>query len=197
MSKTEIEIKLPVKDIVMTLRKIREISAYSHTEYIRDVIYGLKGVKDKKIRLRYCDCLSKLSIEAIYKGRSGLRKSMKSKSREKIEIEKHVYSGDSPIDAISSVMAEGDYKEENSYEKTRFIFTHPKVLLTVDIYPYGAWIEIESESKRAIWDVARQLGYKEKDAITDNADELHLKWNKLAKHEELWDVRFGLNFREI
>ena len=191
MPKTEIEIKLPVKDIVMILRRIREISTYSHTEYIRDVIYGLKGEKGKKVRLRYCDSLYKLTVEAIYKGKAG------GKNKEKVEIEKQIYSGNSPAETLSSIMTEGDYKEENSYEKMRAVFIHPKVLITLDIYPYGAWIEIESESKKAIWRVARQLGYKEKDAITDNADELYLKWNKLAKHEELWDVRFGLNFREI
>ncbi len=194
MSKTEIEIKLPVKDIVSTLRKIRELATYSHSEYIRDVIYGLKGVKDKKIRLRYSDSLYKLNIEAIYKGRAGLKKNGK-ESKEKIEIEKHIYSGNSPIEALSSIMIEGKYKEENSYEKMRVVFIHQEVLITLDIYPYGNWLEIESESKRAIWSIAKQLGYAKGDAITDNADELYLKWNKKAKHKELWDVRFGLNFR--
>lgn len=178
----EVEIKLAVRDIVSTLEKLRQIAQFSHTQYIRDVIYG-DGNK-KKIRLRFKDEFEKLTVEAIYKYK------VQSGNGTKKEIEKEIYIGNSKEEALKAILAEGDFKEENSYEKIRILFFHPKVEIALDIYPFGVWLEIEGRAKD-IWGVARKLGFSRTDAVNLNADECYLEWNKTKGWDELWDVRFG------
>lgn len=183
MSEIETEIKLPIKDMVETLRRLRGIATYSHTEYVRDVIYGAEG--KKKIRLRYRDALNQLLVEATRKYK------VPSEDGTKKEVEEEIYSGRSPEDAIFAIQSQG-YREENSYEKIRIVYLKgASVIVTVDIYPFGSWLEIEGKTED-IWPVAEYLGYGKEEVCTQNADECYLEWTKKAGLPELWDVRFGL-----
>lgn len=184
--KIEKEIKFPVKDVNTILEKINKesVAKFSRTEYIRDIIYG--SIDDsRKIRLRLQNNFENLSVEAIYKHKIDYSDDVK------VEVEEIIYKGNQIKDALSAIKQQGDFEEENSYEKIRNIYLGDKVEITLDIYPYGIWLEIEGDPEK-IWDAAKKLGYKKEEGITLNADELYLEWNKKQGLKEFWDVRFGL-----
>jgi adenylate cyclase class IV len=183
--KIEKEVKFQVDDIVKSLSDIRRISKFSHVEYIRDIIYGEKE-NNKKIRLRISDTFGGVLLNAIYKYKVDSSEKIKS------EIEEIIYNGSNMNEALEAIRRNGEFKEENSYEKVRVVYGAQNVEITLDIYPYGVWIEIEGDPKN-IWEIAEKLGYSKKDAITQNADELYMEWNKKAGLKELWHVRFGLS----
>jgi len=183
-TQTEQEIKLFISNTPTTLEKIRRVGKYVRTEYIRDIIYGEKD-NNKKIRLRIEDNFEFASVSAVCKYRISVQNSIKK------EIEEIVYKGVSTEEAISMIKMRGDFKEENSYEKIRIIFTADTAEITVDIYPFGCWIEIEGEPEK-IHCLAQTIGFSKKDYITTSADDLYLKWIKTHNLPEQWDVRFGL-----
>ena len=187
-SNTEEEIKLPVENISDALNNIRLVGTYSRTEYIRDTVYGNKLSKeDKKIRLRISDNLEYSLVEATRKYR------ITENSEVKREIEETIYKGSSEDEAKSMIELQGDFVEENSYEKIRVHFSaNGEVDITLDIYPYGAVIEVEGKEEK-VKSIASKMGYTKKDYILDSADDLYLKWIKENKLAEQWDVRFGLN----
>lgn len=182
----EEEVKLAVQDIPTTLFKLRSVGKYVKTVYIRDVIYGIPK-EQKKIRLRIQDNFESRLIDATHKYRVAVKDGIKR------EIEEIIYKGDSCDDAVKAILTHGDFIEENSYEKTRIIFRDAhSTEITLDIYPYGAWIEIEGSPAR-IHTLAKELGFTEKNYITNGADNLYLTWIKKHNLPEMWDVRFGLN----
>ena len=184
--KAEEEIKLFVKDIATTLKKIRSVAKYIRTEYIRDIIYGKKEEK-KKIRLRIEDNFEYTNINAIYKYKVSIEEGIKK------EIEETIYRGNCIEDSKRIIELQGDFSEENSYEKTRVLFMDEyDTEITLDIYPFGTWLEIEGEPNR-IHHLAEKMGYSTKDYINNNADELYIEWIKNNNLPEMWDVRFGLN----
>ncbi len=184
-TKTEEEIKLPVSDIASVVARMRSLGTYVRTVYIRDVIYGT-NVDSKKIRLRLEDNLEYLSIDATYKYRVAVEDGIKK------EIEETVYKGSSFDEALRRIALQGDFKEQNSYEKTRILFEGPNdIEMTLDIYPFGVWLEIEG-ARADIHDVAKRLGFSKKDYIDASADDLYLAWIRRHGLPEMWDVRFGL-----
>ena len=183
-SKVENEVKFLAKDIVSTLVNIRKVATFSRTEYIRDVIFGSTSDK-KKIRLRVQDNFENSSLEVMYKYK------ITGDGNIKTEIEETIYSGGRMEDALRAIAHHGDFKEENSYEKIRAIYLGDDVEITLDVYPYGVWVEIEGDPEK-IWVVASKIGYKKNSGITQNADELFLEWVKKHGLKEHWDVRFGL-----
>ncbi len=181
----EQEIKIEIKDISSFLMKVRKIAKYKKTEYIRDVIYGSEEEK-KKIRLRIVDNFEYQSIDTTHKYKVDIEEGVRK------EIEEIIYKGSSVKDAISSIKSRGDFKEENSYEKTRILFIDDTdTEITVDIYPFGVWCEIEGQICN-IHDVVKKLGYSKDDYCIEGADDLYLTWNKNKNLKEMWDVRFGL-----
>ena len=183
--KLEEEIKLAVQDIPTILSKVRSVAKYVRTDYLRDIIYGIKDEK-KKIRLRVQDNFEFRLVDATYKYRVAVEEGIKK------EIEETLYKGNSYEDALKIIYSQGEFVEENSYEKTRVIFDGPHdTEITLDIYPYGAWLEIEGESSK-IHEVAKRLGFAQKDYIETGADDLYLAWIKKHNLPEMWDVRFGL-----
>ena len=79
--KLEEEIKLAVKDIPATLSKIRSIAKYVRTEYLRDIIYGIKNDK-KKIRMRIQDNFEFRLVDATYKYRVAVEDGIKKEIEE-------------------------------------------------------------------------------------------------------------------
>ncbi len=184
-SKIEQEIKLEVQDISVTLSKIRSIAKYARTEYLRDVIYGRTEDK-KKIRMRTQDNFECPLIDVTYKhkiaGEEGIKK----------ELEEILYRGNSNETALQIISSQGNFIEENSYEKMRVLFVGEKETeITVDVYPYGVWVEVEGEPDQ-IHKIAKQLGFTKKEYIESSADDLYLEWIKQHSLSEMWDVRFGL-----
>jgi len=185
--KIEKEVKFLVEDVNTILEKIKTegVAQFPRTEYVRDVIYGL-AESNRKIRLRLQNNFKNLSVEAIYKHK------IHSADGVKTEVEEIIYKGEHIKDALSAIKQQGDFKEENSYEKIRVVYLlGANVEITLDVYPYGIWLEIEGEPEK-IWETAKKLGYKKEDSVVLNADELYVEWNKKQGLKEHWDVRFGL-----
>lgn len=185
--KIEKEIKFQILDINTILSKLSQMKNihFLKTVYIRDIIFGTAN--NHKIRLRTeNDFSTHALVEAIYKYRINDEKHIKT------EVEDIIYRGENIDDAICEIQKQGDFKEENSYEKMRVIFHHDKTEITIDIYPYGVWMEIEGIPED-IWSISSSLGFTKNDAILLNADELYLEWNKKLGLREFYDVRFGLN----
>jgi hypothetical protein len=182
--KIEKEIKLIVSDISMALERVRSIAKYLRTEYIRDVIYGISG-DNKKIRLRISDNFEYCSFDATHKYKVSLEEGVKK------EVEEIIYKGNSLKEAEHMIKMQGDFKEENSYEKARVLFMSGDTEITLDIYPFGVWLEIEGDIAK-IHHLAEKMGFSKKDYITDSADDIYLKWIKSNNLKEQWDVRFGL-----
>lgn len=184
-TQVEEEIKLKVDDISTVLPKVRSFAKYVRTEYIRDVIYGQRDGK-KKIRLRIEDNFESQLIDATYKYKVAVHEGIKK------EIEEFLYKGPSREEALRAIAAQGDFVEENSYEKIRVLFTDPEgTEITLDIYPHGTWIEIEGVPKH-IHAAAKRLGFGQSEYIESGADDLYLEWIKAHSLPEMWDVRFGL-----
>ncbi len=182
----ENEIKLKIEDVSGMLARLRELTKYSHTEYLRDVIYGIKNEK-KKIRLRLSDNFEHTCVEATHK-----YKTAADDGDVKKEIEEIIYKGSRLDDALAMIRLQGDFEEENSYEKMRVVFNDEMdTIVTVDIYPFGCWLEIEG-SIDCIHALAKKLGFTIKDYIKEGADDLYLKWIKEQNLPEMWDVCFGL-----
>jgi len=183
--KIEKEVKFLVKDINGILETIntKQVGKFSKVEYIRDIVFGCEG-ESKKVRLRMQNNFQNMSIEAIYKYKIDYVENIKA------EVEEIIYKGNQMKDALKMIQHHGNFKEENSYEKIRATYFGDKVEITLDVYPYGVWVEIEGDPEK-IWEAAMKLGYKKDYAITSNADELYLDWNKKYQPKEFWDVRFG------
>lgn len=183
---TEEEIKLPISDLPSMLKKIRAVAKYVRTGYIRDIIYG-KENDSKKIRLRIEDNFEYVSIDATHKYKVAVEEGVKK------EVEETIYKGSSFDEALGMVALQGDFKEENSYEKTRILFKDVNNTdITIDIYPFGAWLEIEGTVTN-IHRIADGLGFSKKEYMDAGADELYLTWIKKFNLPEMWDVRFGLS----
>jgi adenylate cyclase class IV len=136
--------------------------------------------------LRVQDNFESRLVDATYKSKVSVEEGIRK------EIEETLYKGDSCENALEIIAFRGDFVEENSYEKIRVVFAGPHdTEITLDIYPYGAWVEVEGESSK-IHDVAKRLGFAQKDYIETSADDLYLAWIKKRNLPEMWDVRFGL-----
>lgn len=182
----ELEAKFLISDIHSLLTKIRKFATFKNVEYIKDTIWGAEG--KHKIRHRIYDSFESPNIEVMYKYK------VEDKDGIKTEVEETLYTGTNNDDAVGAIKKQGDYAEENSYEKVRTNYIYDGVILSVDVYPFGTYLEIEG-SESAIWKAAKLLDLKKDDSITKNADECYLSWNEEMKLKELWHVRFGLTDR--
>jgi len=79
---------------------------------------------------------------------------------------------------------------ENSYDKIRFLFKRPDYEVTIDIYAFGKFCEIEGEENKTR-QVAKKLGFDPKDSLKENIDLLYCKWAKKNKRKELYHWGFG------
>lgn len=179
----EIEAKFLVDDVSEVLGKLTKLAHYKGCEYIRDTIYNLN---DARLRLRVKNNFEKNEIEAMFKHRVGGGEGLK------VEVEELVYKGDKLEEAMKKIKSLGEFVEHNSYEKIRLSYeiSEPDSHLTLDIYPYGAWLEIEG-NEIAIWKNAEKLDFKKGKSTEKNADELYEEWCRKNKIDVLWDIRFG------
>jgi len=179
----EIETKFLINDISLILGKLAETAYYKGCQYVRDTIYNLG---DARLRLRVKNNFEKKEIEAMLKHRVSGKEGLK------VEVEELIYKGGELKKAMEKIKSLGEFVEYNSYEKIRLNYEmfHPNSHLTLDIYPYGVWLEIEAD-ENAIWKNAEKLGLKKEEAIAKNADELYEDWCRKNKVNILWDVRFG------
>lgn len=181
----EVEMKFFIQDIDSVLPKLQQNANFLKVEYILDTIYGEKESK-KKIRHRVVNNFISRQIEVIYKSK------ISSENGIRTETEEILYQGDDDKSAIKAIKEQGDFEPENSYEKIRIVYSYKNLAkLFVDIYPYGAYLEIEGK-RDCFKDILNFLSLTESDATTKNADECYLEWNSKMNLKELWHIRFGL-----
>lgn len=180
----EVETKFFVDDISEALGRLAGVACYKGCQHVRDTIYNLD---DARLRLRVANNFEKKEIEAMFKYRVGGGNGLK------MEVEELVYKGDKIEEALGKIDSLGKFVEYNSYEKIRLNYeiSNPHAHITLDIYPFGSWLEIEAD-ERAVWESAEKLGFRKEDSIEKNADELYEEWCRKNKIDILWDVRFGL-----
>ena len=184
--KKEIEIKFKISQVDELLTKLNKISRFIRVLYLRDIIYGTGiGPDEKKFRLRIENSMGNVYYEVVSKYK------IQEHNKFVASIEEVFYKGENKEEAISTIKKFGDYNEENSYEKIRLVYNKNELEIAVDIYPYGAVLEIEGETKK-VKNFINQLGLNLKKATDKNADELFLEWAKRWKLPEFWEIRFGL-----
>ncbi len=167
----EKEFKFEIKNIEEVIGKIG--GARPEIFYCRDEIYGTKlGYQEGKIRKRMI--ISPKGIEISFE-KTKLLETRNNINRSKEEEIKEIPKG---------------YQRESSYDKIRFYFRRPKYRISVDIYFFGMFCEIEGE-ERIIRKVAERLGFKLKDNLKDNVDRLYCQWAKKNKRRELFHWGFG------
>ncbi|PIZ57726.1 hypothetical protein COY23_01025, partial [bacterium (Candidatus Torokbacteria) CG_4_10_14_0_2_um_filter_35_8] len=174
----EVETKFLIDNVSEVLGKLADTACYKGCEYIRDTIYNLD---DARLRLRVKNNFEKKEVEAMFKHRVGDGGGLK------VEVEELVYKGDNLEEALKKIKSLGEFVEYNSYEKIRLNYemSKPHSHLTLDIYPYGAWLEIEDDES-AVWKNAEKLGFKKEESTGKNADELYEEWCRKNKLDILW-----------
>ncbi|MCS7092297.1 MAG: hypothetical protein NZM26_03025 [Patescibacteria group bacterium] len=184
----EQELRFEVDDIDDALQKLNSFATFQGVEYILDTIYGSENQKEK-IRYRISNTFSQRLIEVTSKNKV---ENENKNSKIKTEIEEILYKGDDENHAISAINEKGNYKKENSYEKIRINYSYKNNLkISLDIYPFGAYLEIEGDPAD-FQEVVGLLGMSVENSTTSNADQCYLKWNSKMNLKELWHVRFGL-----
>lgn len=165
------------------LNSLNSIAVYKETLYLRDQFWGLG--RQPKLRLRKSYVAEQQLFEVSRKYR------LSTKNHIRTEVKEQLYRGDNGELAEQAILAQGKYRPENSYEKVRMMYLLGGVVLRVDIYPFGVYLEIEG-SQKAIEATAARLGLDASRAITKTADETYLDWIRRNKLTEAWHVRFGL-----
>jgi len=186
MLETEIKIDIAysIPDTLEALHK-RHGRSHQGAEHIRDVIYGHENKSKVRLRSSYSHIHGMRYIVE-------LKEHQTSTNGMKNELETVLYDGASKEEALQAITSYDDnFKAESAYDKIRYTYQTKTVIITVDIYPYGAWLEIEGDKAEIIREVA-ELGFDLKNAIADKADDLYQKWCTDNNLSEQYDVKFGI-----
>ena len=167
----EKELKFKVDNVEELVKKIGGVRP--EIFYCKDEIFG-RGLGYNKEKIRKRTIISQKGIKVIYEGTKIL------KAKNKISRTKEKKLTRIPADFVC----------ENSYDKVRFLFKRPNYEITIDIYAFGIFCEIEGEEK-LIKSVAKKLGFNLKDSIEANIDALYCKWAKKNRRKELYHWGFG------
>jgi adenylate cyclase class 2 len=111
------------------------------------------------------------------------KKPVSSKDGAKKEIEYEITFSDKASN-IEKILSAIEFTPTTSYERYRTEWKINNCLVVIDEYPFANFIEIEGRLD-AIKKLARELGFDEKNALTDPADTLF----------QTWRAKQGLNFK--
>ncbi|MCX7928397.1 MAG: hypothetical protein N2558_01785 [Patescibacteria group bacterium] len=162
-------------------KKLNSFATFQGVEYILDTIYGSENQKEK-IRYRISNTFSQRLIEVTSKNKV---ENENKNSKIKTEIEEILYKGDDENHAISAISEKGNYKKENSYEKIRINYFYKNNLkISLDIYPFGAYLEIEGDPAD-FQEVVDLLGMSVQNSTTSNADQCYLKLINMKQNNSL------------
>lgn len=177
------EAKFHITNINDCLKRLQAISKYSETIHINDQFWGESD--KEKLRLREVCAQGAFSYEVSRKYRISKEPHIRT------QINEVLYLGKDKDSALNTIKYEGKYLAENSLEKIRMIYVAPQVRFGLDIYPFGAYLEVLGHIND-VWTSAGALGFKKEDSITLTADETYVKWAAERNYDELWHVKFGL-----
>ena len=178
------ETKFKVSDLTTYLEKIRQHGNFTGVSYMHDEFW----VSDDKprIRLRKTDTFAGQAVEVSLKYRLSKEKQIRT------EVVESLYRGDSVQEAVRTIREQGDYEPKNSYEKVAASYSINSCEVSINIYPFGAYIELTGE-ETPLWKTIELLGLKKDEAIATNTDETYLEWNKKMGLKDLLHINFGLN----
>jgi adenylate cyclase, class 2 len=168
----EIEIKLPSGGVEEAERKLRAADFHVAKErmFEKNTLYDTRATELRRssrlLRLRQIGNSYKLTYK-------GMPETGKHKSRE--EIETDIADGR----AFESILARLGYLQVFRYEKFRTEFQRQgsEGIATLDETPIGTYLELEGDPDW-IDDMARKLGYEEKDYITASYARLFFEWRE-------------------
>ncbi|MFA4999602.1 MAG: hypothetical protein WC519_02675 [Parcubacteria group bacterium] len=166
----EKEFKFKIDNVKELFKKIDGVRP--EIFYCKDEIFG-KGLGYEKEKIRKRTIISQKGTKINYEGTKLLKVKNVNRVRE---------------NTLSKIPV--GFALECSYDKVRFLFKREKYEITIDIYAFGIFCEIEGEEK-TIKRIAKKLGFKIEDNIQTNIDSLYCEWAKKNKRKELYHWGFG------
>lgn len=177
------ETKFKITNIGECLDRLRQKGTFKGTSYVHDEFWVCK---DKpRIRLRRTNTFTNNAIEVSLKYRLSKEQHIRT------EVAESLYRGDSEDKASQVIAVQGKYEPKNSYEKVTAVYEINNCCASLNLYPFGAYLEISGE-ELLIWKVAEMLSLQKDEAIGTNTDETYLNWNKKIGLSELLHIKFGL-----
>lgn len=167
----EKELKFKIDDLEGLVKKIGGVRP--EIFYCKDEIFG-RGLGYSKEKIRKRTIISQKGIKTSYQG----TKILKAKNKISRTKEKNL------------VKIPAGFVCQNSYDKVRFLFKRLNYEITIDIYAFGIFCEIEGQEK-VIKQVAKKLGFNLKNNIKINIDALYCEWARKNKRKELYHWGFG------
>lgn len=178
------ETKFRVSDTASCLQNLRAHAQFVDISYVKDEFW--KNGDKPRIRLRIQDSFGSQHVEVSKKYR------LSQEQHVRTEVIESLYNGSSMREALNTIAQQGDYRAKNSYEKISISYRGNSCSLQLNIYPFGAFVEISGD-EASIWKTAALLGFSRADSIAKNADESYLEWNHGTGLKELLHITFGLD----
>lgn len=177
------ETKFNVSDIAECLQTLRSHTYFLEMGYVKDEFWT--DGDNIRIRLRVQDTFSgrHLSVSKKYR--------LSQEQHVRTEVSESLYDGNSMQEALKVIAKQGNYRLKNSFEKISISYKNDHCSLQLNIYPFGAYLEISGEEAE-IWKTASLLGFHRTDSVAKNADESYLEWNKNTGLDDLFHITFGL-----
>lgn len=174
---TETEIKIRIDNIEQIKNKLLEMRA----ELFKKKALQVDEYFDKKNALKRTDQVLRLRDNSVLTYKGPKQKKNKLKIREEIEV--MVDSGM----YLKQILEKLGYVQTQKKEKYREAYIFHLTQICIDETPMGNFIEIEG-SEHGVLDVAKRLGYSEKDFITKSYTAL---WKEFAfKNKKKGDMVF-------
>lgn len=181
------EIRFPVDNLPKLLKEIQSIgSRCIKTYYINDSFWQKGKSKDSKIRLRQIITKTQATYEVSMKYRISKEEHVRT------AINDILYRGDSYDNAVSAIkIKDKNYHNIKDFEKIRIIYTAGKVLLSIDVCPFGSFLKISGDID-CVLDMVKTLHFKKDQSLTDSLDSIYESWCSSLKLKNNHSVRFGL-----
>ena len=174
---TETEVKLKIGSIEQIKNKLLEIRA----ELFKKKALQIDEYFDKKGGLKKSDQVLRLRDNTIltYKGPKKKKQNMKIREEIEVMVDNGRY--------LKEILEKLGYTKTGIKEKYREAYIFQLTQICIDETPIGNFIEIEG-SKQGVFDVAKKLGFNEKEFITKSYTAL---WKEYAtKNKKKGDMVF-------
>lgn len=163
---TETEIKIKIDSIDKIKTKVLEIRA----ELFKKRALQVDEYFDKKNALEKSDQVLRLRDNSIltYKGPKQKKQNMRVREEIEIMVDNGIY--------LKEILEKLGYMKTTTKEKYREAYIFQLTQICIDETPMGNFIEIEG-SKQGVLDIAKKLGFSEKEFITKSYPRL---WQEYA-----------------
>ncbi|MEK6867501.1 MAG: class IV adenylate cyclase [Nanoarchaeota archaeon] len=175
---TETEVKIKINNLDVIKAKILEMRAELFKKRVLQVDYAY----DNKGKLKKNGECLRIRDNAILTYKGPKEKGSKMKIREEVEV--IVDNGK----YLAEILGKLGYEPTQKKEKYREYYIFHLTQICIDETPLGNYLEIEG-SKEGVFDVAKRLGFTQKNFITKSYNTL---WEEYAeKHKIKGDMVFS------